>query len=40
MEKYIKPDMEVVVISNLAILTDVTSCDSKTPELNQDPIGE
>lgn len=38
MEKYVKPDLEVVEIPNHAILTDKTSCDTKAPELSQDPI--
>lgn len=35
MEKYIKPDMEVLEIPNFAILTG--SCDTKAPELNEKP---
>lgn len=38
MEKYIKPDVEVLEIPNFAILTDKTSCDTKLPPLNEDPI--
>lgn len=40
MEKYIKPAMEVLEIPNFAIMTDKTSCDTKMPELNEEPINE
>ena len=38
MEKYIKPTMEVLEIPESAIMTDVTSCDTKGEEFIQEPI--
>ncbi len=40
MEKYIKPDVEVLEIPDFAIMTDKTSCDTKGIGLSQDPIDE
>lgn len=40
MEMYIKPAIEVLEIPNFAIMTDKTSCDTKTPELSEDPVTE
>ena len=37
MEKYVKPNMEVLEIPNFAIMTDKTSCDTKAPELGVGP---